>query len=96
MNRKSDRKFDIKARIQTYSELKRSLIEQYTIHAGRSIPNIWTIGSHLTCVSNQAYAIEPFVTTKEGEGVVYEGAIRNIFSITSRKPTKDKEVDDIS
>ncbi|MGB8025222.1 MAG: type II methionyl aminopeptidase [Nitrososphaeraceae archaeon] len=69
-------------------------LEQYTIHAGRSIPNIWTIGSSFNLVSNQAYAIEPFVTTKEGQGVVFEGAIRNIFSITSRKPTKDKEMDE--
>jgi methionyl aminopeptidase len=69
-------------------------LEQYTIHAGRSIPNIWTIGSSFNLVSNQAYAIEPFVTTKEGQGVVFEGKVRNIFSITSRKPTKEKEVDE--
>ena len=69
-------------------------LEQYTIHAGRSIPNIWTIGSSFNLVSNQAYAIEPFVTTKEGQGVVFEGKVRNIFSITSRKPTKEKEIDE--
>ena len=69
-------------------------LEQYTIHAGRSIPNIWTIGSSFNLAANQAYAIEPFVTTKDGQGVVHEGKIRNIFGITSRKPTKDKEVDE--
>jgi methionyl aminopeptidase len=69
-------------------------LEQYTIHAGRSIPNIWTIGSSFNLAPNQAYAIEPFVTTKDGQGVVHEGKIRNIFGITSRKPTKDKEVDE--
>lgn len=69
-------------------------LEQYTIHAGRSIPNIWTIGTSFNLVSNQAYAIEPFVTTKEGQGVVFEGKVRNIFSIISRKPTKEKEVDE--
>jgi methionyl aminopeptidase len=42
---------------------------------------------------NQAYAVEPFVTTKEGQGVVYEGRIRNIFSITSRKPSKNQDAD---
>ena len=68
-------------------------LEQYTIHAGKSIPNIWTIGS-FSLVSNQAYAIEPFVTTKDGHGVVYEGKTRNIFGIASRKPTKDKEADE--
>jgi methionyl aminopeptidase len=69
-------------------------LEQYTIHAGRSIPNIWTVGSSFNLAPNQAYAIEPFVTTKDGQGVVHEGKIRNIFGITSRKPTKDKEVDE--
>ena len=69
-------------------------LEQYTIHAGRSIPNIWTLGSSFNLAANQAYAIEPFVTTKDGQGVVHEGKIRNIFGITSRKPTKDKEVDE--
>jgi methionyl aminopeptidase len=68
-------------------------LEQYTIHAGKSIPNIWTIGS-FSLVSNQAYAIEPFVTTKDGHGIVYEGKTRNIFGIASRKPTKDKEADE--
>jgi methionyl aminopeptidase len=69
-------------------------LEQYTIHAGKSIPNIWTIGSSFTLVSNQAYAIEPFVTTKDGQGVVYEGNVRNIFGMTSRKPTRDKDVNE--
>ena len=69
-------------------------LKQYTIHAGKSIPNIWTIGSSFSLVVNEAYAIEPFATTIDGQGVVYEGSIRNIFGITSRKPTKDKEVDE--
>jgi len=68
-------------------------LEQFTIHAGKSIPNIWTIGS-FSLVSNEAYAIEPFVTTRDGHGVVYEGKTRNIFGIASRKPTKDKEADE--
>ena len=70
-------------------------LQQYTIHAGKSIPNIWTRGSSFALLSNEAYAIEPFVTTKDGQGVVYEGKIKNIFGITSRKPLKDKEADDL-
>ena len=68
-------------------------LEQFTIHAGKSIPNIWTIGS-FSLLSNQAYAIEPFVTTRDGQGIVYEGNTHNIFGIASRKPTKDKEADE--
>ena len=44
-------------------------------------------------VNNQAYAIEPFVTTKDGLGIVYEGKTKNIFSLVSRKPSKDKDSD---
>jgi methionyl aminopeptidase len=70
-------------------------LQQYTIHAGKSIPNIWTIGSSFALQPNEAYAIEPFVTTKDGQGIVHEGKTRNIFGITSRKPVKDKEADDL-
>ena len=68
-------------------------LAQYTIHAGKSIPNIRTIGPSFGLSSNQAYAIEPFVTVNDGQGVVYEGNTRNIFAIMSRKPAKDENVD---
>src|SRR5919202_4967315 len=70
-------------------------LQQYTIHAGKSIPNIWARGSSFALIPNEAYAIEPFATTKDGQGVVYEGKIRNIFGITSRRPVRDKEADDL-
>jgi methionyl aminopeptidase len=70
-------------------------LDRYTIHAGKSIPNIRTIGASIGLIENQAYAIEPFVTTKIGHGVVYEGKTRNIFAIRSRKPSKDKKADNI-
>ena len=69
-------------------------LEQYVIHAGKSIPNIKTYGPSFSLMPNQAYAIEPFVTTKDGLGIVYEGKIRNIFSLISRKPTKNKDTDE--
>ena len=68
-------------------------LDQYIVHAGKSIPNIKTLGSSFSLVNNQAYAIEPFVTTRDGLGIVYEGKIKNIFSLISRKPTKDKDSD---
>jgi methionyl aminopeptidase len=69
-------------------------LEQFTIHAGKSIPNIKTIGSSIVLIANHAYAIEPFLTTKDGQGVVYEGKTCNIFSVISRKPQKEKGVND--
>ena len=61
---------------------------QYTIHAGKSIPNTWSIrSSNLT--KDEAYACEPFVTTSDGMGFVRDGKIKNIFALVSRKNTKD-------
>jgi len=67
-------------------------LDQYTIHAGKSVPNIWSIGS-FTFNENQAFACEPFVTTGDGLGFVHEGKIKNIFALSSRKKTKDREAD---
>ena len=69
-------------------------LDQYTIHAGKSVPNIWSIGS-FTFQEEQAFACEPFVTTGEGLGFVHEGKIKNIFALASRKKTKDKEADEM-
>jgi len=67
-------------------------LERYTIHAGKSIPNIWSIGG-FTLSENTAYACEPFVTTEDGGGFVRNGNIKNIFALNSRKKTKDKDAD---
>jgi methionyl aminopeptidase len=83
-----------KAGFKPIQNLSGHSLGQYTIHAGKSIPNIWTIGSSFNLLSNQAYAIEPFLTLREGQGVVYEGKVRNIYAIVSRKPSKNKEADE--
>jgi methionyl aminopeptidase len=65
-------------------------LEQFTIHAGKSVPNIWSIGS-FSFQSTEAYACEPFVTTRDGLGFVREGKTRNIFSLATRKRAKDDD-----
>jgi methionyl aminopeptidase len=67
-------------------------LDQYTIHAGKTIPNIWSIGG-FTLSGESAYACEPFVTTAEGGGFVRNGKIKNIFALNSRKKTKNEEAD---
>ncbi len=67
-------------------------LAQYTIHAGKSIPNVWSIGS-FSFKGDEAYACEPFVTTAQGSGIVQEGKIKNIFALGSRKRTKNEEAD---
>ena len=63
-------------------------LEQFTIHAGKSIPNMWSIGS-FSLSTKEAYACEPFVTTSKGLGFVREGKTKDIFGLVSRKKTKN-------
>ena len=67
-------------------------LDQYTIHAGKTVPNMWTIGS-FSFSENEAFACEPFVTTKNALGFVRNGKTKNIFGLVSRKKTKDEEAD---
>ncbi len=67
-------------------------LDQYTIHAGKTVPNMWTIGS-FSFSESEAFACEPFVTTKNALGFVRNGKIKNIFALVSRKKTKDEEAD---
>ena len=67
-------------------------LDQYTIHAGKTIPNVWSIGG-FSLSGQSAYACEPFVTTRDGGGFVRNGKVKNIFALSSRKRTKDAEAD---
>jgi len=69
-------------------------LDQYTIHAGKTVPNMWSIGS-FDFSEDVAYACEPFVTAKNGLGFVRNGKIKNIFALSSRKRTKDDEADKV-
>lgn len=69
-------------------------LDRYTIHAGRSIPNIWAPSLYSLSASS-AYACEPFVTTKNGSGLVRNNKTRNIYALASRKRTKNKDADSL-
>ena len=75
------------------SNLSGHSIEQYKIHAGQSIPNVYSPGSSYI-KKNEIYAIEPFFTTLEGSGFVKSVNTENIFSLVTLKKTKDKDLDD--
>ena len=70
-------------------------LDQYTIHAGKSIPNVWSIGT-FSLSGTEAYACEPFVTTDKGLGFVRNDKIKNIFALVSRKKTKNDEADNLA
>lgn len=67
-------------------------LDRYTIHAGKTIPNIWSFGG-FSLSGQSAYACEPFCTYKDGGGFVRNGAVKNIFALNNRKRTKDERAD---
>jgi methionyl aminopeptidase len=72
------------------SNLSGHSLDQFVIHAGTSVPNIWS-PSPTAFREDKVYAIEPFFTTREGSGVVVEGENANIFSLVTRKKINDKK-----
>lgn len=73
------------------SNLSGHMLEQYVIHAGTSVPNVWS-PSFASFKQGHFYAVEPFFTTSEGSGVVVEGSSENIFALVARKNTKDQKL----
>jgi len=80
------------AGLKPIANLSGHSLDQYTIHAGKTVPNMWTIGSFLFS-ENEAFACEPFVTTRNGLGFVRNGKIKNIYALVSRKKTKNENAD---
>ena len=71
-------------------------LDKYTIHAGKTIPNMWSLGS-FPLEKDVAYACEPFVTYADGIGFVREGKIKNIYAITDpckscKNPTRIEQI----
>ena len=69
-------------------------LSQYTVHAGKSIPNIRTY-TGFSLLADEVYAIEPFFTTREGNGLVVNGNAKNIFALVNRKSSKNKDADEL-
>ncbi len=69
-------------------------LDQYELHAGKSIPNTWAVRSS-SLDEGAAYACEPFVTTSSGLGYVRDGKTKNIFALVSRKKTKDDSANEM-
>jgi methionyl aminopeptidase len=92
---------DVGRAVQTYAAKRGYLpiqnlsghsLDQYVVHAGTSVPNVWS-PSPSSFHAGHVYAIEPFFTLETGSGVVVEGENANIYSIVSRKRVKDSKLD---
>jgi len=69
-------------------------VQQYVVHAGKSIPNIYA--PNLPMLKNDdVFAIEPFLTLPDAAGHVIEGTQENIFSLRVRRKTGAKELDEL-
>jgi methionyl aminopeptidase len=73
------------------SNLTGHQIGRYTLHTGKSLPNIAHSSINKIQVG-EVYAIEPFVTLKEAKGVVENGSEAHIFRFIKSKPVKEAEI----
>jgi len=69
---------------------------QYVVHAGKSIPNLYTPGLPMM-KKGEVFAIEPFLTYPDAAGYVVDRSEDEptIFSLAIRKRTGDRELDDL-
>jgi len=65
-------------------------IDRYTIHAGKSVPNLTGTESGRFEVG-EIYAIEPFATTRDAEGEVRDGDASYIYRFVKAKGVRSKE-----
>jgi len=76
------------------SNLSGHTVQQYIVHAGKSIPNIYA--PNLPMLKNDdVFAIEPFLTLPDAAGYIVEGPQENIFSLVVRRKTGNKELDEL-
>lgn len=65
-------------------------IDRYTIHAGKSVPNVSGIESGRFEIG-EVYAVEPFVTLKNAEGAVQDADMAHIYRFLKVKGAKSGE-----
>ena len=77
---------------KTIENLTGHTLDRYTVHAGKSIPNIYM--PHMQDLKKgDIFAIEPFLTLGDAAGYVVDTSNQTIFSIVARKKTGSSELD---
>ncbi len=82
---------------KTISNLSGHTLEQYTVHAGKSIPNLYAPNQPMLR-RDEVFAIEPFLTLGTAAGYVRDDPNDKrvtIYSLIMRKRTGVKELDDL-
>ncbi len=65
-------------------------LARYQIHASPTIPNVSTPLMFGRFEAGRAYAIEPFATTRDGAGEIFDSLEGYIYRLTKIKPPKEK------
>jgi methionyl aminopeptidase len=81
-------------RFKTINNLSGHTLEQYIVHAGKSIPNLF-VANLPALKKGDVFAIEPFLTPGDAAGYVVEAPQETIFSVISRKRTGRKDADEL-
>jgi methionyl aminopeptidase len=77
---------------KTIENLTGHTVDRYTVHAGKSIPNLYMPGTQ-SLKKGDVFAIEPFLTLSSAAGYVVDEPTQTIFSVVARKKTGIAELD---
>ncbi len=77
---------------KTIENLTGHTLDRYTVHAGKSIPNLFMPGMQ-SLRRGDVFAIEPFLTLGSAAGYVVDSPTRTIFSLVVRKKTGISDLD---
>jgi methionyl aminopeptidase len=77
---------------KTIENLTGHTLDRYTVHAGKSIPNLYMPGMQ-DLKKGDVFAIEPFLTPGSAAGYVVDAPSQTIFSLVARKKTGRPELD---
>ncbi len=77
---------------KTIENLTGHTVDRYTVHAGKSIPNLYMAGMQ-PLKTGDVFAIEPFLTLGSAAGYVVDAPAQTIFSMVARKKTGVSELD---
>ena len=74
--------------LKPVSNLTGHKIERYSLHAGKSLPNVFHVSTARVDVG-EVYGVEPFVTVADADGRVESGSEAHIFRFLKQKPLKN-------
>lgn len=80
---------------KTIENLTGHTVDRYTVHAGKSIPNLF-VQNMPSLKDTDVFAVEPFLTPSSAAGYVVDSEAETIFSMLARKSTGVKELDDFA